>query len=64
MLAGHDVATVLDALVFSGYALPMERVMVNGIWQVIDGRHINREQSRSRYQQTANDLSRLLSEST
>ncbi len=60
MLAGHDVDTLLDALVFSGYVLPLERVMVNGIWQVIDGRHVNREQSRSRYRKTANDLSRLL----
>jgi cytosine/adenosine deaminase-related metal-dependent hydrolase len=36
-------------LVFSGYALPVERVMVNGEWVVIDGVHVQREQTRVAY---------------
>ena len=40
MLVGHDDASRLDALVFSGYRLPIERVMVNGVWCVVDGEHI------------------------
>lgn len=42
MLAGHDPGTLLDALVFSGYRLPIERVMVDGEWKVIDGEHVDR----------------------
>lgn len=49
MLAGHSDASRLDALVFSGYALPVERVMVNGVWVVIDGVHVQREQTRAAY---------------
>jgi formimidoylglutamate deiminase len=62
MLAGHDVETMLDALVFSGFSLPLDRVMVNGTWQLVDGRHVNREHSRSRYRQTIAALSRSLAE--
>jgi formimidoylglutamate deiminase len=39
MLAGHGDASRLDALVFSGYRLPIEGVMVHGEWQVVDGEH-------------------------
>lgn len=49
MLAGHGDASRLDALVFSGYALPVERVMVNGEWVVVDGVHVKREQARAAY---------------
>ena len=42
MLAGHDSATLLDALLFSGYRVPIERVMVHGEWQVVGGRHVDR----------------------
>ena len=49
MLAGHDDDSRLDALVFSGYPLPVERVMVNGDWRVVDAVHVNREQARSAY---------------
>ncbi len=45
MLAGHGSATLLDALVFSGYRLPIQRVMVEGDWQVIDGEHVDRAQA-------------------
>jgi formimidoylglutamate deiminase len=49
MLVGHDERTLLDALIFSGYRLPIERVMVHGEWQVIDGRHVAQQQSRANY---------------
>jgi formimidoylglutamate deiminase len=47
MFAGHDDASRLDALVFSGYPLPVERVMVAGQWRVVDAMHVNRERARA-----------------
>ena len=47
MLLGHGDDSRLDALVFSGYRLPVERVMVNGHWCVVDGEHITSEQARA-----------------
>jgi len=52
MLVGHGVASLLDALVFSGYRLPIERVMVNGEWRVVDGDHIDRAATRQAYADT------------
>lgn len=49
MLAGHDDASRLDALVFSGYPLPIERVMVNGNWHVVDAQHVRRDFARGEY---------------
>lgn len=49
MLAGHDDASRLDALVFSGYPLPIERVMVNGAWRVEEARHVQRDFARSEF---------------
>lgn len=49
MLAGHDDESRLDALVFSGYPLPVERVMVNGEWCVIDAVHVDQARARSEY---------------
>ena len=49
MLVGHDDASRLDALVFSGYRLPIERVMVNGEWRVIDGEHVAAKTSREEF---------------
>lgn len=49
MLAGHDDSSRLDALVFSGYPLPVERVMVNGRWCVVDAMHVQRDAARSAY---------------
>ncbi len=49
MLAGHSDASRLDALVFSGYPLPVERVMVAGEWRVVDAVHIEREQARAEF---------------
>ncbi|MGB5624483.1 MAG: formimidoylglutamate deiminase [Woeseiaceae bacterium] len=49
MLAGHNDESRLDALVFSGYPLPVERVMVNGDWRVVDAMHVDRNRTRAEY---------------
>ena len=62
MLAGHDADTMLDALVFSGFSLPLERVLVNGIWQVSDGRHVDREVARAAFRDVVSEVTRAFSE--
>jgi formimidoylglutamate deiminase len=62
MLAGHDAKTMLDALVFSGFSLPLERVMVNGEWRVEDGRHLDRARARSEYRRVVSDVTRSFAE--
>lgn len=52
MLVGHDEGSLLDALVFSGYRLPIERVMVHGDWKVVDGDHVDRSVTRAAYAET------------
>ena len=52
MLAGHDDESRLDALVFSGYPLPVERVLVNGDWRVIDASHVQRDLARAEFAKT------------
>jgi len=47
MLAGHNDDSRLDALVFSGYPLPVERVMVDGRWCVEEAVHVDRENARA-----------------
>ncbi len=47
MLVGHGDDSLLDALVFSGYRLPIDRVMVHGDWRIIDGLHVDRDAVRS-----------------
>jgi len=49
MLVGHGDDSRLDALVFSGYRLPIERVMVAGKWVVVDGEHVQRDRARAAY---------------
>jgi formimidoylglutamate deiminase len=49
MLTGHGHSSRLDALVFSGYRLPIEGVMVHGEWQVVGGCHKGREETREAY---------------
>jgi formimidoylglutamate deiminase len=49
MLLGHGSESLLDALVFSGFTLPIDRVMTHGEWRVIDGRHTGRERARAEY---------------
>ncbi len=47
MLAGHSDASRFDALVFSGYPLPVESVMVAGEWHVADAVHRLRDDIRA-----------------
>ena len=56
MLAGHTARSLLDALVFSGFTLPIDRVMVNGRWVVTDGRHDKEAMCRSAYLETIKHL--------
>ena len=56
MLAGHNDASRLDALVFSGYPLPVERVMVNGNWCVVDATHVQRDTARKAYAESIEKL--------
>lgn len=49
MLVAHAGGTLLDALVFSGYRVPVERVMVDGEWRVLEGRHVKEDRSRNEY---------------
>lgn len=58
MLAGHSSRSLLDALVFSGFSLPIDRVMVRGVWQVIDGRHRDAGEARAAFASVARDLYR------
>jgi len=46
----------MDALVFSGFTLPIDRVMVGGAWQVIDGKHANAALSGEAYRTVAAQL--------
>jgi len=59
MLAGHGDDSRLDALVFSGYPLPVERVMVNGVWRVIDAMHVQRGMAREAYSAAIAELGAL-----
>jgi formimidoylglutamate deiminase len=56
MLVGHGDASRVDALVFSGYSLPIDRVMVHGEWCVVDGRHVSADESRAEYAAAVADL--------
>ncbi len=56
MFGGHDEDTLLDALIFSGYRVPIERVMVHGEWQVVDGRHVSDNDSREAYRRALEEL--------
>jgi formimidoylglutamate deiminase len=56
MLAGHGDDTMLDALVFSGYRLPIERVMVAGVWRVVAGQHVERSSVQRNFAATMKAL--------
>jgi formimidoylglutamate deiminase len=56
MLAGHNDDSRLDALVFSGYPLPVERVMVDGKWCVVDAVHVDRDRARTEFTTTLDML--------
>jgi formimidoylglutamate deiminase len=56
MLVGHSTRSLLDALVFSGFSLPIDRVMVGGVWQVQEGRHRNETAARTAFARVAGSL--------
>jgi formimidoylglutamate deiminase len=56
MLVGHDATSLLDALVFSGYRMPIERVMVNGEWRVIDGEPVGIDESSRNFAAAVQDI--------
>jgi formimidoylglutamate deiminase len=56
MLVGHASESLLDALVFSGYRLPIERVMVHGEWRVIGAEHVNQAKSRDSFARALREL--------
>ena len=56
MLTGHDERSLLDALVFSGFSLPIDRVMVGGRWVVVDGRHARGESALDDYRRAVAGL--------
>ena len=56
MLVGHSTRSLLDALVFSGFTLPIDRVMVRGEWKLIDGRHEDAVQAGEAYAAIAREL--------
>jgi formimidoylglutamate deiminase len=56
MLVGHSTRSLIDALVFSGFTLPIDRVMVRGEWQVIDGRHKDAVEAGAGYAEVARKL--------
>jgi formimidoylglutamate deiminase len=57
MLVGHESDTVLDALVFSGISLPIDRVMVAGRWCIENGRHPAGDGYRRAYRRALESLS-------
>ena len=57
MIVGHGDASRLDALVFSGYQLPIDAVMVAGEWVVSMGEHRVRDDARKAYAKAVRELS-------
>ena len=49
LLCGRRGESLLDSLVFSGNANPVQDVMVGGRWRVKDGRHHERERIAASY---------------
>lgn len=56
VLMGHDSDSILDALVFAGYSLPIDRVMVGGEWYVTNGVHNHEQLHRCRYREVIHKL--------
>ncbi len=56
MLAGHTSESFVDALVFSGFSLPIDRVMVDGVWRVAEGEVLNAKPTRDAYAAAAKKL--------
>ena len=58
MLAGHTSKSFVDALIFSGFILPIDRVMVDGQWRVVNGHRLDAESAGSAYAAVAQKLNR------
>ena len=56
MLAGHRNDSILDALVFTGAELPIDRVMVGGQWHVINGQHVSQQTIEREFLEVVNQL--------
>lgn len=56
VMIGHESDSILDALVFSSYGLPIDRVMVGGEWYVRNGVHTKQQQSKTRFQEVVGKL--------
>ena len=56
VLLGHNSDSILDALVFSGYALPIDRVMVGGEWHVTNGLHSRDQIHQCRFRKVIQEL--------
>lgn len=56
MLAGHNDDSILDALVFCGFRLPIDAVMVGGEWCMRDGVHLQSETFRQSFAETLKRL--------
>jgi len=56
MLVGHGDESRLDALVFSGYQLPIDGVMVHGEWLVSNGEHRIRRECRDGFREAIERL--------
>jgi len=55
-LAGHGDETLLDAFVFCGQPSPVERVMVAGVWRVVNGAHERGDEARRQFAATLERL--------
>ena len=51
-LVGHSDETMLDALVFCGQPTPVDRVMVAGVWRVVNGAHERGNEARRQFAAT------------
>lgn len=56
VLMGHSSDSILDALVFSGYSLPIDRVMMGGEWYVTNGVHNRAQINSCRYREVIHKL--------
>ena len=56
LMLGHTTDSYLDAVVFGGFATPIARVMVHGLWQVTQGEHRLAEQTRENFATTVRRL--------
>jgi formimidoylglutamate deiminase len=56
LLFGRSGLSLLDSLVFSGNANPVQDVMVGGRWRVREGRHVDREPIAAAYRRAVAQL--------